>query len=78
MGYTNKTFACPFFLWDEKLKIHCEGGCRVVFRDRTGAMEYIDLHCGDVKGWEDCSVAKSLLRYYDRLDEAARPRAVNG
>ena len=33
MGYSNKTFACPFFKWDERLCVHCEGG-RVTFPDK--------------------------------------------
>lgn len=78
MGYSNKTFACPFFMWDEKLKIHCEGGCRVAFLDRVGASEYIDCHCGDVNGWESCSIARSLLRYYERCDQREREAKMHG
>ncbi len=67
MGYSNKTFACPFFRWDERLRVHCEGGC-VSFRDRQEATEYIDRHCADLKDWNSCSLACSLLRYYERTD----------
>ncbi len=65
MGYSNKTFACPFFKWDERLCVHCEGGV-VRFRDRREAMEYIDRYCASVDGWEKCSLARSLLGYYER------------
>ena len=37
MGYSNKTFACPFFTWDERLAVHCEGG-RVTFPDKEAAL----------------------------------------
>lgn len=67
MGYSNKTFACPFFKWDERLCVHCEGG-RPTFPDRAAATEYIDRYCADVNGWRDCSIAKTLLRYYERTD----------
>ena len=66
-GYSNKTFACPFFKWDEKLAVHCEGG-RVTFPDKEAALEYIDRYCGSPAGWRSCSVAASLLKYYERKD----------
>ena len=67
MGYSNKTFACPFFKWDERLCVHCEGG-RPSFPDRTAAQEYINQFCGDVTGWKNCSIARTLLRFYERTD----------
>lgn len=67
MGYSNKTFACPFFKWDERLCVHCEGG-RPTFPDRAAAQEFIDKHCGDINGWRTCSIAAVLLRYYERTD----------
>lgn len=66
MKYTSKTFLCPFYSWDEKMKIHCEGG-KVLFKDRESAKEYIDRYCaGD---WRKCTVAGSLLRYYERAEK---------
>ena len=66
MKYTSKTFLCPFYSWDEKMKIHCEGG-KVLFKDRESAKEYIDRYCaGD---WRKCTVAGSLLRYYEREEK---------
>ena len=43
MGYSSKTFVCPFFKWDERLRVHCEGGC-LSFHDRPEAEDYIDRH----------------------------------
>ena len=68
MGYSNKTFTCPFFKWDERLCVHCEGG-RPSFPDRKAAQEYIDRYCGGLDGWKDCSIAQNLLRYYERTEE---------
>lgn len=39
MGYSHRTWACPFYRWDERCKVHCEGGC-VAFPDREAAAEY--------------------------------------
>lgn len=67
MGYSNKTFACPFFKWDERLCVHCEGG-RVTFPDKAAAQEYIDRYCAAAQWWQACTVASTLLRYYERTD----------
>jgi hypothetical protein len=67
VGYSSKTFVCPFFKWDERLRVHCEGGC-LSFHDRPEAEDYIDRHCADLEGWKCCSLACSLLRYYERTE----------
>lgn len=67
MGYSSKTFTCPFFRWDERMCVHCEGG-QVSFPDKEAAQEYIDQYCASPDGWQTCSVASSLLRYYERTD----------
>ena len=66
-GYSSKTWACPFLTWDERLKIHCEGGC-VAFPDRKAYTEYTDRYCASVEGWMDCTMASLLLGYYERTD----------
>ena len=68
MGYSNKTFVCPFFGWDERLCVHCEGG-RLNFRDREAAVDYIDRHCACLGGWQECSLAAALLRQYEKEDK---------
>lgn len=40
-GYSHKTWACPFFHWDERLCVRCEGGC-MSFPDREALAEYAD------------------------------------
>lgn len=45
--------------------IHCEGG-RVEFQDRKAATEYADRYCAHRSGWRECSMAASLLGYYER------------
>ena len=69
MGYSNRTWSCPFFTWDERLCVHCEGGC-VTFPDREAEQDYIRQYCAsrDAVGWKACSVAGNLLKYYERTD----------
>ena len=44
MGYSNRTFYCPFFRWDERTRVHCEGG-KISFPDPEAALIYIAGHC---------------------------------
>lgn len=60
-----KTWACPFFSWEERLCVHCEGA-RVKFRDREARKEYIDRYCASVPGWINCSFADHLNNQYER------------
>lgn len=68
VGYSNRTWACPFFKWDERRKVHCEGGCCASFPDRKTAQEYATRYCASVDGWRACTMAAALLRYYERTD----------
>lgn len=68
MGYSHKTFMCPFYVTDGKMSVTCTCAC-MRFHDRQSAMEYIDTYCADVMGWEECTVAKAEVRYFDRRDE---------
>ena len=63
-GYSNRAWACPFFVWDDKQKIHCEGGT-VKFRDPQELGDYADQFCANVDGWDRCSVAACLMRRYE-------------
>lgn len=64
MGYSNLSWQCPFFKWDEPCRIHCEGG-RQVFPDRVTARRYAGRYCANMPGWKACSLADSLLDYYE-------------
>ena len=68
-GYSSKTWACPFFGWDEKRKVHCEGGCCVSLPDQKGCMDYTSRYCANLQGWTACTVAAALLDYYERTDK---------
>lgn len=63
-GYSGRSFQCPYFKWDEREKVHCEGG--VVNLPIQELRRYMDRHCSSAKGWEECPIARSLNEYYDR------------
>lgn len=60
-----RTWACPFWKWEEGLKVHCAGG-RMDFTDRAGREDYISRYCANSSGWKDCTVADNLCRGYER------------
>ena len=66
-GYSHKTWACPFFHWDERLCVRCEGGC-MSFPDREALAEYADRYCANLQDWKSCTVAANLLKYYERTE----------
>ncbi len=64
-GYSGRLWACPFFHWDERQGIHCEGGC-ITFQDERTYRGYAKQFCCGAKGWESCTVAKALVDQYER------------
>ena len=65
--YSHKQYICPFFKGDDRLCVRCEGG-KVNFRDRRAAKEFTDNFCASMAGWKICSLASSLLAYYERTE----------
>lgn len=68
MSDTHKTWSCPFFVWDERLAIHCECG-RPRFPDIETATDYTTQYCAGDQGWKDCTLARNMMRYYERTGE---------
>ncbi len=70
-GYSHKYWSCPFFVWDERLAVHCEGG-RLRFPDWEAAETFTGRFCAGDMGWKNCTVARNLLLYYEREEERAQ------
>ena len=68
MKESHKTWSCPFFVWDERLAVHCEGG-RPRFPDYEAADKYTGDYCAGGQGWKDCTLAKNLMAYYQRTED---------
>lgn len=67
MGYSHKTFICPFYVADGKTSLTCT--CAVLrFHDRQSAREYADAYCAALHGWENCTVAQAEVEYFKRRD----------
>ena len=57
-------FNCPFYSWNSREKVHCEGGDVSVGGAHEALREYQREYCCDVNGWRRCTVARMLLRHY--------------
>lgn len=65
-GDKSVDFVCPFYRWDRGLRIGCEGECRVSFPDREAYDRYVRAYCGNLPGWEKCTLAQARNALYER------------
>ena len=64
-GYSNRIWVCPFFKWDKRTQVYCEGGT-VNLPDLETFREFVNTYCAADKGWENCAIAKAMTEYYER------------
>lgn len=43
--------------------------CRMTFPDDEAKRDYVERYCASLDGWEQCSIARNLLKFYERTDE---------
>ena len=73
--YWHKKWVCPFFVQSGMQRVSCEGGCIQKFPDRETAIRFMDEYCASpCGGWKSCSVASTLLQYYERKEEDRNER----
>ncbi len=69
-GYDAMAAKCPYYRKSTKQCIHCEGFRRgvymsVSFSSVRGKKAHFEACCADVRGWEDCDVAKLAGKKYE-------------
>lgn len=65
-SYYHRRWECPFYAWDEKLAVHCEGGV-IRLPDKQAMTDYIGRYCcGD---WRRCHIARTVSAYYERKED---------
>lgn len=62
-----RAYQCPFFKWEGKREIHCEGG-DLRFLDGLAMREYIDEYCALNPEWQGCSLAGNIAEAYKRKE----------
>ena len=60
-----KAMECPYFVWEDKLCLHCEIGVQE-FPDRQARDEYVAAYCGDPLHYRNCTLARVLGEFYER------------
>ena len=61
-------WCCPFFKWEEKLTVHCEGA-KLRFGTDSARLDYARRYCANAKCWKDCTLAQNLIRDYERNEK---------
>lgn len=61
-GYSNRVWRCPFFRWDKREEVRCEGGHVRTFQHQRELAAWARRYCGRETGWEACPIARDLLR----------------
>ena len=69
MDYWHKKWSCPFFVWDDREHVACEGKCKISFPDDAAAKEFMEGFCASPDGWEKCVIADNKLRFYERTQK---------
>ena len=78
MHYTNRYWICPFFHWDEKGAIHCEGGS-VVRLPQIHLYGFAEDYCASF-GYRECSIYQAIEKTYEEEKDGTehRPAAEAG
>lgn len=48
-------------------KISCEHG-KLVFHDKETLKAFVDKYCGEMGGWKGCTLAMSLMDYFEKKE----------
>ena len=64
MDYFSFEWRCPYYKWNDKLGVRCEGG-RMKLPTDEASREYIRQYCDDLNGWRRCTVARAITRFYE-------------
>lgn len=66
MSWSRRIWSCPYYKWDDKLRIKCECG-RLDFPARKSLERYADRYCSSVEGWSRCTLACSMTEYLEEV-----------
>ena len=55
---------CPYYTSDNAFCVLCDGG-KVNFPSQKRRKEWLESYCGNNPGWQKCSVADMLNKYFE-------------
>jgi len=72
IDYWHKAWSCPYFRWDDKQAVGCEGG-KVKFPDKKSAAGYMGAYCASACGeWGRCGIAAMLTEFYEQEEKKGK------
>ena len=66
MHHSRRVWRCPYYKFDRKLEVHCEGGSVFRVADRAIFYEHANRYCSNAKHWERCQIAECLTKLYNK------------
>lgn len=64
MDYWHYNFICPYFKWDEKQRVGCEGKHVLKFDSANAAKKFMKSYCAGWK-WGQCPHAEKMNQEYE-------------
>lgn len=71
MGWSKRTWCCPYYTGDKKTHINCLCAKAITLRTAEGMRRYADLYCASVDGWRRCSLARAYTLELEQEEESA-------
>ena len=56
---------CPFYSRERNGNLECEAG-KIKFPDKTARREFIYTYCASSSNYENCTLCRMLMTYYER------------
>lgn len=67
-GWSNRTWACPFYFNSTRLSVTCECG-KISFPDSKTMNRYTKKYCAHHRQWQLCTLASELNKHYEEKDD---------
>lgn len=68
LHHSRRVWRCPYYRFDEKHAVHCEGGSIFRIRDKGIFYKHADMYCSDAKNWEKCQIAECMTKLYEKRE----------
>lgn len=60
-----KAMECPYFVWEDKLVLHCEMAVQT-FPDKKCRDDWVNALCANIQGCKQCPLCRTLDDFYER------------
>ena len=71
MDYWHMNFICPYFKWDDKDRVGCEGKHILKFDNKFAAKRFMQNYCAGWK-WHLCPHAQHMNKIYEEKNNGKK------